>query len=438
MRQKIMIVFAILLLAVLFTSCGIRPIRPIEELMRPPVFSQEDSALHGALQEAVNLRLEGDEKRKVSIVYKQPKKGEYNTAVVKRDLNADGRMEAIAFYVPRSALLNMQTNVQIAFLSAEEDGEWTCLQDEQGNGTDVEFVRFCDFDGNGTQEILVGWRVTQNSVDTKFTLYDLDYSRENTPLKSLVTRDYQTVDVLDADADGIDEIFFSMSDSMGTPERNFAAALDYAPNTPTGIQERPHVALDTRVFRYIGSYVNKLNDGRTVVLLDGQYGANQMLTEVVSWNAASNGFTAAFSDPKTRVNSKTCRDILLPAQDFDGDGLTDIPTQYAMLGSKTPVQLIRWNAVAQDLTLQKIQDDLLYFHPSHSICVQDFFGRSVTADRADDENIVTLLVYAWDADTKRRGEQLLTLTWDSAATIDALTYTLTPYAEKNGYKPNIA
>ena len=124
-------------LLALCTGCSAR-FAAVDELMRPPRLSGENSGIEEAFENAVQNK---------NVQIKTPMAGQYRSAYVLYDLDADGREEAIAFYSDARD----DTTAYMHIL--DFDGEvWRSAADIKGEGSDVYEIAFCDMNADGLSE----------------------------------------------------------------------------------------------------------------------------------------------------------------------------------------------------------------------------------------------------------------------------------------------
>ena len=86
---------------------------------------------------------------------KYPSVGNYRSAVVQNDINGDGIMEAFAFY----SMTEDESTVMYVNAICSENGKWKSVAKQKIVAGGVDRVDFCDLDGDGISEILIGWEI---------------------------------------------------------------------------------------------------------------------------------------------------------------------------------------------------------------------------------------------------------------------------------------
>ena len=122
------------------------------------------------------------------------------------DLDGDGVEEALAFFRSNSEERPLKIYI---FQAVEDSYEQVALI--EGSGTAIHSISYMDMDGDGVQELIVGWRV--NAEYQAVGVYSI---RDFTP-QLLMEGLYTQYEVLDFDGDGVQEIVLLRSDTNGEP-----------------------------------------------------------------------------------------------------------------------------------------------------------------------------------------------------------------------------
>ncbi len=284
-----------MLLSVLMCGCSL--LSTGDELLSAPKAGGEFSKIQSALESAVSG----------SYTLKYPTAGEFRSAIVRYDLTGNGKEDAIAFYSTESENISQ---MHIAVLT-EKNGEWKAQTDAETLASGIERVEFCDLDGDGLAEILVGWSILGN-VDKQISVYSFDGSL-------LLTRaedKYSEFVCCDLDTNGKNELLIlHLNSTEGTGKARLLEITD------SGVNEISSTATDGGVNSYFGIYKSKLLDGKAAVYADGKKGAGSV-TEVFF---ISNGMLQNPLYSAETAEIKTERPYNLAARDLTGDGVLNIP-----------------------------------------------------------------------------------------------------------------
>ena len=132
------------LLGLLLTGCNmpLEENRQVEDLLRAPQLAGD----YGALQSALNDWL-GE-----SAQLKYPLQGELLSPFVLQDLDGDGVQDAAVFYTTAQS-----TNVCIAILQKDAEGNWEVRQNLEGLADTVDTVRLARLQAGGSTQLVVGY-----------------------------------------------------------------------------------------------------------------------------------------------------------------------------------------------------------------------------------------------------------------------------------------
>ena len=240
-------------LCVIFTGCI--PDSSIDNLLSPPIMSEEQQDIYSALTASSG--------KDISLVY--PRSGTYRSAFVFYDLDSDGDNEAVVFYSSRTG---KDSNVRVNILD-KGDGSWRSVYDHAGAGTTVEQVFFTDLGGTGVARMAIGYGYMTPTEKT-LKLYSLGDGVLNTEY----TETYYKTLTLDLDRDGGMDIAVvncnnenhTASISLVTDRGSGAECVSSTPLSPTTV-DLPSV---------IGGYIG---NGTPAVFADGLQGNGNLSTE---------------------------------------------------------------------------------------------------------------------------------------------------------------
>lgn len=301
-----------------FTGCV--PDSSIENLLSPPIMSEEQQDIYSALTESSG--------KDISLVY--PRSGTYRSAFVFYDLDSDRENEAVVFYSSRTG---NDSNVRVNILD-KGDGKWRSVYDHAGAGTTVEQVFFTDLGGTGNIRMAIGYGyMTPTEKTLKL------YSFNDGVLSTEYTETYYKTLTLDLDRDGGMDIAVvncnnenhTASLSLVTDRGKGAECVSRTPLSPTTV-DLPSV---------IGGYIG---NGTPAVFADGLQGNGNLSTEIIY---CINGElrNPAMIDG-SELSSRTVRSQGLYCRDIDGDGIVEIPEREAFPGyrdGQDAQYMVDWN-----------------------------------------------------------------------------------------------
>ena len=152
---SILLCFAMVLLS---SGCSLN-FFSVESLMSPPAQSGKNGEVEKAFKKLMAEK---------TIQLRTPQSGDYQTAFVLFDVNADEQEEAIVFYTDSA----IDTSVRMAFMECIND-TWVISADIKGAGSGIFDVDFSDMDNDGIYEILVGWTLFDTKTSKIASVYEV-------------------------------------------------------------------------------------------------------------------------------------------------------------------------------------------------------------------------------------------------------------------------
>ncbi len=134
-------------------GCGINMFENVE-ILRPPGVTGSNSGI----RECIEASSGGN------YVLKYPAHGSFRSAVIVKDLDFDGVDECVAFFKPDAS-----DNIKVMVASLKED-VWQIDADFAESFAQIDTVDFCDLNGDGMEEIVVGWGGF-NALPDKIAVY---------------------------------------------------------------------------------------------------------------------------------------------------------------------------------------------------------------------------------------------------------------------------
>lgn len=312
MKKKIFPYLILILVSLVsFSGCSIIDFFSAEALLRAPGLTGENAALQSAVESVVG--------KDISLF--TPIAGDYRASYILFDADNDKNDEAVVFYS-----LNSNESVVHMMLLSDIDDKWYPVADIIGSGTEVYKVDFCNIDTSQTLEIAVMWSQDDSKREKTLSLYKINSLGNNVEnaLTSVVT--VQLIDYIcfDIDSDAINELlyfYFSRTDEQYAVS---ARLLDYIPQDSNYVPISD-ISLSLPLSSLFALNFAKENNDYLIYLdcvsPDGSY-----FTELITYDYENSALN------KTRVNDKflsslTIRNNDIACQDFNNDGIIDIPCQ---------------------------------------------------------------------------------------------------------------
>ena len=284
-----------ILAALLLTGCMFRA--SFDELYEVPKLPNEYTELRDQIDSILSNGAE----------YAAPASGTNIQSVQLVDLDGDGTEEALAFF--RNS--NEEKPLKIYIFQAVEDSyEEVALV--QGNGTAIHSISYVDMDGDGIQELIVGWRVNAESQAVGV------YSIRNFAPKLLMEGLYTQYEVLDFDGDSLQEMVLLRSDN--TDGEPIAEYYDWNEGL---LQVHSFARLSMTMAELDRVDVGSLRGGETALFITGVAENTRAITDILTYYQDT--ITNIVRNDITGVSSEIFRYIDLQPQDIDGDGVTEVP-----------------------------------------------------------------------------------------------------------------
>lgn len=320
MKRKCVLLLLSSLLIFGLCSCSAR-ITAVDELMRPPRLSGENSGI----QEAFELATQNK-----TVQVKTPTAGEYRSAYVLYDFDADGTQEAITFYTDTKD----ETTAYMHVLDFNGT-RWESVADIKGKGSEVYQIDFCDMNGDGRQEIVVCWSLFESTGGRVLTVYTPRVDENTVSLRELAQEPITQMLPADINADGRDEIFLMLITTEFGANRTVGRVL--AMDDEFGIYAMDSLEL-VPALSILSLRAAEAQEGTTVALYaDCVLNESMAVTEIVYWDAAAHRLRAPLTEDNRALVPQTARSASLSCMDVDADGVPEIPTQQFYSNAVTAV-----------------------------------------------------------------------------------------------------
>lgn len=398
--------------AALTSGCTVIP-TDISELETPPKLTADQQAIVKALESHIGGKPN----------FKFPLEGDYRSAFVLKDLDHDGTTNAIAFY---SASGSNAASPHIAVIDKVGNNNWQVSCDIGSEGNEIDSIEFGDFNGDGHEDMAVGWR-TFNSTDLTLIVY----TRKGKSFTKSILGTFTKMKTLDMDGNGKTDILLLKLDS--NIKQAAARLISFKDGKLTAVSSSP---LDSTVTSYSGIYVSKVYGGDKAVFIDGVKSENKFITEIVS---CKNGQLSSplYDNDRHTVNS-TMRFVDYKCTDIDGDGIIEVPMPvelpYLQNKSNTnKVWLVRWNAFdsSENTWIPKLSCLMNYTQGYYFKYPEKWEGH-ITVSRQDGDN--AWVFCEWDDKNKKFGKTLFSINVYSESIWNTISAKGQVYklAEKNG------
>lgn len=368
-RIAVLMILCVLLL----TGCEFSP-TSIDAMLHPPKLSEEQTQIYSALKSAVS----GD----IDMVY--PKTGEYKSAFVVENIDAEETTEALVFYKEDLAT----SSVRFTILDQEDDKWYSVCDATSTNATDVEKIAFIR--ENNRVYLAIGFNLT--GVNEK-TLSVYEYA--NRELNLIFSENCANFEVFDINDDGKDEIITLVNTIVTETQRETVARMYAVKSGKCTLKNEVH--MDSESTAYINLYKGVLSDGSAALYLDAQKGTDFYGTEILT---ADHNRLVNITNEKG-LNQMTKRTQGLTCSKTK-EGVYLIPQLRMLSGysstapSEQPYWIDWYQYDAELETFQKTDTTYSNYSLGYSLEIPEKWmnqERQVTAKRDTANNEITFFIY---------------------------------------------
>ena len=303
------------LAAVLMSCTGCSRLQTsVEDLMSPPVLTQEQAEIRSALS-----RVSGDSE----IKYKYPQNGDYRSSFIFFDIDSDQVEEALVFYQSPSKGDSTWINIL-----DRQDGQWVSVCETPAPDTtaSIDFVSFEHLTDSQTVSLVVGWEDARSGKTV------IAYNYDNGRLLPIFERDYTELAITDLDGNGSTDLVLFTQQAQST-------LVFLACKTENGFETVDSVQLDRSIVSFDNILSGRTAAGTAALCLDSTvdlYESPFQITDVLSAKRGENGtpvLVNLLDNEEVTLSQGTMR----PAQnlfcrDIDGNGTVEIPTVATLPG----------------------------------------------------------------------------------------------------------
>lgn len=388
--KSILTALGVCLLTGLLSSCSMVSANT-EDLLEPPQLSPDQAALAEALERGLGTD---------DFTLKYPISGENRSAYLLCDLDNEPSNEAVVFYQ-----LTGNDTIRMNILDQNERGEWESVYDMAGAGDDIYTVDLASLSSLDRNDLIISWK------DRGRTELDIEiYSYETGTLSNLFSGSGDRIYFMDINEDGYSEMVLLGWASSRDP------SLQIVRRAGSRVIARDEIILSSRAIDFTGLTLGKTLDGETAIYVDELISSSSAATDIVVLNGFNMDVVTAVepSEEDERPDSlydQTIRPAELTCQDYNGDGITDIPNSTLMPG---------YSSSDVDENIYRIKYQNLYdgeLLPAYSVVsnqemgyiflMPDSWVNKVTVRRITETNEWQFVVYGSDLNSS--GTVLLSL-----------------------------
>lgn len=268
--------------------------------------------------------------------YSAPLSGENLQTVQMADLDGDGQDEYLLF-----AKGSAERPLHI-FIFARQANEFHLLDRIDSTGSNFQQVEYVQIDGQGGVEIVIGRQLSDQLVRALSV-----YSLRNGQMEELLKTTYTKFVCPDMDSDGNRELLLL---HPGATDADSGVAQLY--DMQNGLLERlaqTNMSMPAENIKRI--MVSKLYEGIPAVYVASDDGNAGMITDVYA--LISGQFTNVTFSNESGTSVQTLRSYYVYAEDFDADGVLELPNLINVKLPENGVQqqsqyVIRWYNMCAD------------------------------------------------------------------------------------------
>lgn len=336
-----------------------------------------------------------DEMAGGSCTLKYPRSGEYRSAIIMKDLTGDGMEESIAFFTGA----DKSTGISVAIMD-QSSGAWQTASSFSSTAAEIDRVVFCDINGDGNEELVVGWN-SYGVMPSRLTAY---VNTDGAYTEMSVEQKYSDLAIGNFTGNKFDSIM------LFTPEcadRNAAASLVTMNDQKDALKIASTVDMSSDVVEIDTITTGYLNKDTFGAVVEGTAADGLCVTQLIysSGSALKNPLCDS-AELKREAKLKSC--------DINHDGIIEIPTykkmSYADDEDKSTVSdCIYWNVLDSGGNKLRAEKYTVLCEPGGYLFDIDAQWTEGLTARTDDDG--TMQLYEWDTSTisPKKGEPVLTI-----------------------------
>jgi len=295
------------------TLAGCNAASEMSSQLKPPRLTGDQQAV----QEQLDRYLAENQLQESHLKY--PKSGENRSAILLTDLDGDGEEEAIAFYTTAQ-----DETVHLHFMRRDKNDEWKTQSDLVGNSTEIDEVALTDLDGDGGNELLIGWSL-YTSVDRQLTVYTETPDGSISIIGDMLYTAFLVGNMTDSERE--DLLILRADSATSTVSVSVETVEQYLLKTVSSVR------IDGYIQGFHDIQLAPLSEDVRALYIDCYRDPSTILTELVYWDGEQ--LVAPQYNDATNFTDVPVRDMVITTTDVDGDGALEVPVCRRLPGYET-------------------------------------------------------------------------------------------------------
>lgn len=397
--SKLLKILAAVLCVFMLSSCTEFD-NSAKSLLRAP---RQEELYH--IQKALEISAGSD------ITLKYPTSGEYRSAFVLKDINGDGEDEAFAFY---SKTVEDAVTMNINIITSNGD-EWHSKGNSNIVAGGIEKVVFCDLDGDGVEEIIVGWTVF-GTVDKQLAVYSFD----GEGIKKRAGEKYSDFICGNLTGDNKNELIV-----LGINATDKSAIAKVFSLNEKSVSELGAVQLDGGITSFYTPVLSKLSNSKPAIYVDAVKGVG-VITEILWFENETLMHLKGESETEESV---TFRTTLATVKDFNADGILDVPLSEILKSTEKneeidKVFVTNWSNF-DGKNFKTVASAFMNYSDGYYLTISPQILDKIYLARKTESRL--RIFYSYDLKTETQGEEVFRIMAVDKATYNEETYKAQSY-----------
>lgn len=355
------------------------------DLLTPPTAEGNQAQIQKLIQKSAG--------RKYEMVY--PGKGEYQSSVIFHDLDGDGSQEAVAMYT----VDNENTQILIA---DNFSGNYRMLAECPIHAVRPDMLEFADFDGDGTDEILVSYPGAAAALKSLTVITVNDDVTQNDMINSCAAHQ-----IGDYNGDGVEDLLtLALADGETLPTARLLTGRE------GGLEEQSSCEVASDVAEYVCLNFGKINDEIVGAIVDGVNANGEYTTQLICYDYNVRGIINPLYLNNNYNNTR--RAAAVTSADVDRDGVFEIPLcemmEYAQNEESSSVcERISWSSYDYLQLALVTKQSAVFCDRLGFILNLDGEHADFVTGRYTGENSMSLYLWEYKRSSPSRTTKLLTI-----------------------------